>query len=61
MLPGAPPPNMVDYIDVAKGTTEGDAVPVEIRVANGGAAALPVGIFRFRANLLTEPIGGPPD
>lgn len=58
-LSGAPPPNMVDYVFVAKGTTT-TPVPIEIRIANGGAAALPVGIFRFRANLLTEPIGGPP-
>lgn len=62
-LSAAPPPYLVSYVHVGK-TMQGQpptSVEVEVRVANGGAATLPVGLYRFRSNLLTEPIGGPPD
>ncbi|MEQ1932730.1 MAG: hypothetical protein ABL962_02455 [Fimbriimonadaceae bacterium] len=51
-------PAGVNYVAVGPnaGFQGNPAVQIQIDVANGGAAALPVGIYRFRSNILTQPI-----
>ncbi|MEQ1823605.1 MAG: hypothetical protein ABL949_13930 [Fimbriimonadaceae bacterium] len=49
-------PNYIAVPPNAGAAGGGPKVAIQVDIANGGAAALPVGIYRFRANILTQPV-----